>query len=128
MIFTLRQILLLVIALAGAALSTGTGVQGFDFNPGGGVSNRLITPNADGFNDNVVFTFANPRDSRVDGTIFDIKGKEVASMVAGPPANFPNETLLWDGKSNGQPVANGVYIYQLFSEDTVHTGTLVVIK
>jgi len=98
-------------------------VSGFTFNSAG-ISNRFITPNGDGKNDVVVFTFDNPRDSTVSGKIYDLKGAEVAGMEPGPLAN----TLVWDGKSGGRPVPGGVYIYQIQAEGQVHNGTVVVIN
>lgn len=88
-----------------------------------GVSNRMITPNDDGKNDNVVFTFDNPNNSSVTGRIYDLKGAAVADMVQ----IAPNQ-LRWDGKAGGQAVPGGVYIYQLQGEGQVYNGTVVVIK
>ena len=98
--------------------------DGFQFAPDTGVSNRVLTPNGDGLNDNVVFTFDNPRDSNVSGEIFDIHGAKVADLTQGPMVN----TLLWDGKAEGTPVPSGVYIYQLRSENRIFNGTLVVVR
>ena len=97
---------------------------GFNFNMAG-VSNRFVTPNGDKKNDNVVFTFDNPRDSAVSAKILDLRGRVVAAnLPAGPQGN----TLLWDGTAGGRPVAGGVYIYQISAEGKTFTGTLVVIK
>ncbi len=98
-------------------------VQAFSFDTAG-ISNRLITPNGDGKNDAVVFTFDNPRDSSVTGKILDLKGARVADMSAGPVSN----SLMWDGRSQGNVVASGVYIYQLEAEGKILNGTVAVIK
>lgn len=98
-------------------------VNEFTFNPAG-VSNRQVTPNGDGKNDNVVFTFNNPRASSVTGRILDVKGRVVAEMLPGPMS----DSLLWDGKGRGHEVPGGVYIYQIESEGKVHSGTVIVIK
>ncbi len=90
-----------------------------------GLSNRMITPNGDGKNDNVVFTFANPQVSAVKGKIFDLSGKYVADMV--PGTGFV-DTLVWDARSNGVIVPGGVYIYEITSEGKTFNGTIVVIK
>ena len=103
-------------------------VRSFSFDPSSGISNRLLTPNGDLKNDAVIFTFSNPRDSAVSGSVFDMMGAEVESMSDGPALAFPLKTLMWDGKSNGKAVKGGVYIYQIRSEDTLHTGTVVVIS
>lgn len=98
--------------------------QAFNFNQAG-VSNRLVTPNGDGKNDAVVFTFDNPRDSEVNVRILDVKGRTVAgSLPAGPVSN----SKTWDGTAGGRPVPGGVYIYQIESEGKTFTGTIVIIR
>ncbi|MBI4377297.1 MAG: gliding motility-associated C-terminal domain-containing protein, partial [Elusimicrobia bacterium] len=101
-------------------------VGSFVFNPAG-LTNRMLTPNGDGKNDTVVFTFDNPRFSEVTGKIFDVKGAFVASMYHDPTLDS-NTTLVWDGKSNGAVVPGGVYIYQIEAEGRNYTGTVVVVK
>ena len=96
----------------------------FEFDMGG-VSNKAITPNGDGLNDTVVFTFDNPKDSGITGKIFDIRGRFVADMRPGPIAGA---TLLWDGKAGGAAVPRGVYIYQIQAEGKTFNGSVVVIR
>ena len=97
---------------------------GFAFNMAG-VSNRFITPNGDRRNDNVVFTFDNPRDSAVTIKIFDMRGHQVVgSLPPGPVSN----SLMWDGTVGGRPAAGGVYIYQISAEGQSFSGTVVIIK
>lgn len=101
---------------------------GFTFDSGSGLSNRMITPNGDRLNDFIVFTFGNPRDSAVTGTIYDIKGTRIAGMSTGPTVARPNGTLQWDGKANGRAVDTGLYVYVIEAEDKVYNGLVVVIK
>lgn len=91
----------------------------------GGVSNRALTPNGDGLNDTVVFTFDNPKDSAFTGKVFDLRGRFVSEMRAGPVFG---SSLLWDGKSSGTVVPRGVYMYQIQSEGKTFNGTVVVIR
>lgn len=98
--------------------------QGFSFDVSG-VSNRALTPNGDGLNDTVVFTFDNPRDSAFSGRIFDLRGRYVSGMSPGPVAGA---SLLWDAKSNGRVVPRGVYIYEIRAEGRTFRGTVVVIR
>ncbi len=96
----------------------------FNFNQAG-VSNRLVTPNGDGKNDTVVFTYDNPRDSEVRVRLLDIRGKEVVgSLPAGPVSN----SKQWDGTAGGRAVPGGVYIYQVEGEGRTFTGTIVIIR
>ena len=98
---------------------------GFAFNVAG-VSNRYLTPNGDGKNDNVVFTFDNPKGSAVTAKILDVGGRVVAASL--PPGPVVGESLLWDGTSGGRSVPGGVYIYQIQAEGQTYSGTLVIIK
>ncbi|MFA6317807.1 MAG: gliding motility-associated C-terminal domain-containing protein [Elusimicrobiota bacterium] len=98
--------------------------MGFNFDVSG-VSNKVITPNSDGFNDTVVFVFDNPKDSGFSGKVFDSRGAWVSDLKPGPLAR---NSLLWDGKSNGQVVSKGVYIYQIKAEDKTYNGTVVVVR
>lgn len=96
----------------------------FNFDQAG-VSNRLVTPNGDGKNDAVVFTFDNPRDSAVSVRILDIRGRLVLSdLPQGPVSN----SRRWDGSAGGRTVPGGAYIYQIESEGRVYTGTIVIIR
>jgi hypothetical protein len=99
-------------------------VASFSFNLAG-LSNRFVTPNGDGKNDTVVFTFDNPHDARITGRVLDLRGRVVASDLGpGPVQN----SLQWDGTSNGRGVPGGVYIYQLDGEGQSFTGTIVILK
>lgn len=98
---------------------------GFNFDAGTGLSGRLVTPNGDGANDAVLFSFSNPFDSAVALRILDITGSEVASTAAAPGQN----QLQWNGRGpSGDPVRSGIYIYQIESEGKVFSGTVVVAR
>lgn len=96
----------------------------FLFNPAG-ISNRFLTPNGDGKNDDVVFTFDNPRDSAVTGKIIDLHGRVIVGSL--PPGPISN-SLIWDGTAGGRVVPGGVYIYQIQAEGHTFNGTIVVIR
>jgi len=96
----------------------------FDFDIAG-ISNKIITPNGDGLNDTVIFVFNNPKDSAVEGKIFDIRGAFVADMKPSPAVA---ESLMWDGMSGGRVVSGGVYIYQIRADDKTFNGTVVVVR
>lgn len=89
------------------------------------VSNKFITPNGDGLNDTVVFTFDNPKDSAFSGRIYDLHGALVSDMAPGPVAG---SSLMWDGRAAGRVVPRGVYVYQIKAEGKTFNGTVVVIR
>lgn len=97
---------------------------GFAFNQAG-VSNRRLTPNGDGRNDNAVFTYDNPRDAAVTIRILDLRGKLVVSDL--PPGPISN-SKVWDASAGGRTVPGGIYIYQVESEGRVYSGTIVIVK
>lgn len=90
-----------------------------------GISNRAITPNGDGLNDTVVFTFDNSHDSAFSGRVYDVRGRYVSDMAPGPVAGA---SLSWDAKSGGRVVPHGVYIYEIRAEGKTFDGTVVVIR
>jgi hypothetical protein len=90
------------------------------------VSNRILTPNGDGRNDNVVVQFENPQFSEVTGRVFDMKGHLVSAMEA--VSSAPNTTLRWNGRGDAGVVAAGVYIYVIESEGRLYKGAVLVVK
>lgn len=89
------------------------------------ISGRTITPNGDGLNDIVIFTYdPGPTREAVVGRIFDIMGSFVADMTSG---QVPN-TLIWNGRSNGRVVGSGAYVYRIEGGGKTYTGTIVVAR
>jgi hypothetical protein len=106
--------------------------SGFTF---AGVSNRFITPNGDGRNDNVAFKYSNPFDSAGTVKIYNLRGHLLATIpiTAGgntdctspaPGSGCP----IWDGRASGQIVSSGVYIYVVSAESVIYSGAVVVIR
>jgi hypothetical protein len=90
--------------------------------------NRLVTPNGDGYNDTFIFRCYNPRDAAVDTKIFDLSGRNIASMTlksSGTSDFF--YTFEWNPNSGGH-WPGGVYLYQVRVENKVYKGTIVVIR
>src|SRR3989338_1190632 len=76
-----------------------------------GVFPRIFTPNSDGFNDKAVFHFTNPELLPVGGSVYDIPGSKVASLL---PGNDPDTLLTWDGRdSGGRVVPGGIYFFKI---------------
>lgn len=115
-------LLLPLSALCGwlAAQAAGLVPQALTFS---GASNRILTPNGDGKNDNVAFQFDNPQFSDVKVKIYDLKGGLVAEL--GPTTGG---MLVWDGKSNGRTVGGGGYIYIVEGEGRLFRGAVLVVR
>jgi hypothetical protein len=128
-----RSFLLIVGLLTGLSAGAGVRVSAFSFS---GVSNRFITPNGDGRNDNVAFSFANPADSAGSVKIYDLRGHLLTTIPINsggslfcPTGDSVNSGCpMWDGRVNGSAVSSGVYIYVVAVENVVASGALVVIR
>jgi hypothetical protein len=89
------------------------------------LASRVITPNGDGLNDTLIFTYdPGPRNVVPAGKIFDMRGAYVADMA---PGLVPN-TLTWNGFMNGLPVRSGAYVYRITGDGKTFTGTIVVAR
>jgi hypothetical protein len=89
------------------------------------VSGRVVTPNGDGLNDFIIFSYdPGPRSISARGRIYDMTGAFVADMV---PGLVPN-TVVWDGKMNGRSASSGVYVYKIEGDGKTYTGTVVVAR
>lgn len=89
------------------------------------ISGRVLTPNGDGLNDVIIFTYdPGPNRESVTGRIYDVMGQYVAEMTAG---QVPN-TLVWDARSNGRVVGSGAYVYRISGGGKSYTGTVVVAR
>ena len=77
------------------------------------VDSSIITPNGDGTNDELAFTYVlihlvEPVDTQV--AIYDLSGRRVRNLVS-EPVVAGRYTLFWDGKDNGgQRLPPGTYL------------------
>ncbi len=94
---------------------------------------KIFTPKSE-FMNFIEFKYHNPKEGRVTGKIYDLRGAYVASMESGNTGSIGDESgsLIWAGRdSNGSYVSGGVYIYQIEisgAEDKVINGTVVVAR
>lgn len=85
---------------------------------------KVVTPNADGVNDELNMTFENPLSEKAEGDIFDITGFRVGRMTS-----KTDSWSAWDGKDDGgRSVPAGIYVYQLKVGSAVKNGTVVVAR
>ena len=75
------------------------------------------------FNPATTISYSIPKNSIVDLKVFDVSGKEVATLENGERASGTYQ-VTFDGKL----LASGVYYYRLVADDFVSTKKLVLIK
>ncbi len=95
----------------------------------GQVSPRIFTPNDDGVNDEVNFTFPNPDREKMSqwGRIYDIQGRRICDLIL----DVTNEEIksAWGGVNlAGEVVRSGIYIYQIKTSTKVFNGTVILAK
>lgn len=89
----------------------------------------LFTPNGDGFNDRVYLVLENTDNAVLDGHIYDLRGRRVATLGV-PSANANvDTTFAWDGRSmDGSVVPGGLYVYRVDGGGQTFTGILSVAR
>lgn len=91
--------------------------------PGSSVSFRLSNyPNP--FNPSTKIRFAFDRPTKVTLKIFDLSGREVATLIDNREYGSGEYTLEWDGSE----CAAGIYLYQLRTDRQVFTRKMVLLK
>ena len=80
------------------------------------------------FNPTTKITYAVPFDGKVEIKIYDIMGREVATLVRGDHmAGY--YTIEWDGRNHyGLPVSSGMYIYRMMSGGFVDVKKMMMLK
>lgn len=74
------------------------------------------------FNPETAIEYQLPRASKVEITIFNLRGQKVATLVKGHHAAGTHKTI-WNGTdASGRRVASGVYLYQLQVADPASGG------
>ena len=80
------------------------------------------------FNTNTHIRYHVPKKSEVNLKIFDIRGREIVSLVGAQ--QLPGYKVVeWDGKDEtGQPVSSGVYIVMLQTPDILKAEKMLLIR
>ena len=80
------------------------------------------------FNPITTINYDLPKDAYVNLIIYDILGREVANL-AGKKMLAGYQTITWNTRNNeGNPVAAGIYFYQIQTRDFVKTKKMVLLK
>jgi hypothetical protein len=80
------------------------------------------------FNPTTTIRFALPRESKVTLKVYNLLGAEITTLVdESRGAGF--HIAVWDGRDqNGQPVASGIYLYQLIGDGVRLTQKMLMLK
>ena len=66
------------------------------------------------FNPTTNIVFQLPKESRVKLTVYDIRGREVRTLINNNTYAAGRHTVVWDAKNKfGRNVASGTYIYRI---------------
>ncbi len=80
------------------------------------------------FNPTTVIRYQLPVISEVQLTVYDLMGRVVRELVSGK-INAGTHSIIWNGTdAHGQPVASGMYLYQLKTDNFMKTKKLVLLK
>jgi predicted alpha/beta superfamily hydrolase len=80
------------------------------------------------FNRQTTLSFDLPDPADVELTVYDVTGRRVRELIAGPLPAGPQEAT-WDGRDeNGIRVATGIYLYRVQVGDSVQQGRMVLLR
>ena len=80
------------------------------------------------FRESTAFRFALAAGAPVSLTIFDVRGRRVASRDAGTLGSGPH-AIAWDGSDDsGEPLSAGLYLYRIAAGERSETGKLLRLR
>ena len=80
------------------------------------------------FNPTTIIAFKLPNDAQVTVRVFDIRGREVRSLLDGVRYTAGSHDVTWDGRDDrGLALSSGLYVYHLHAgEETVRSRMLLL--
>ena len=95
---------------------------------GPSLSGQLFQNYPNPFNPTTIIRFVVPGTDPVHLAVFDVKGRQVRTLVSGGVSPGPHE-VQWDGTNDhGAGVSSGVYFYRIVSGNWYQTKKMVLIK
>jgi hypothetical protein len=85
---------------------------------------RLMQNYPNPFNPTTTIEFQLAIESNVSLKIFDLLGREVASLINNETMSAGSYTMLW----NATYMASGVYYYQLLTDSFIETRKLILLR
>jgi hypothetical protein len=112
-------------------------VEGWESpNPASAVTDKMVTVNTfqleqnypNPFNPNTTISFTLPRAEMTRLVIYNLKGQIVRLLIEARFASGQHQ-VSWNGLDEfGQPVASGIYLYQLIAGKTIVNRRMVLMK
>ncbi len=88
----------------------------------------LVSAYPNPFNPEIEIRFTLHRDTDVELTIFNLRGRQIATLIDGRilPGSY---SVVWDGKNiQGQKVSSGIYLYRLKSAHSIVQNRIMFLK
>ncbi len=80
------------------------------------------------FNPTTTISFSIPKDSKVELSIYNIKGQKVKQLIS-DQLSTGQHSVVWDGRDeNNKPVGSGIYFYKLKVGDFKRVKKMVLMK
>ncbi len=90
------------------------------------LSTNPITPNGDGFNDEVMFYYPKPLSNQVELCIYDLGGRQMFCRSI-PPGDI--QDMKWNGTRNSKKLPAGTYLYTIKNKDgMLCSGTITIAR
>jgi hypothetical protein len=80
------------------------------------------------FNPETVIEFALPRSDYVKLSVFDVLGRDVATLVNGPLAAGEHRVTWRGGMESGVSAASGIYFYRLQTSQSLSTRKMILLR
>ena len=80
------------------------------------------------FNPETTISFSIPKDSKVELSIYNIKGQKVKTLAK---SDFEKgiHQVIWDGKDNtGKSVSSGIYFYKMETDNYSEMKKAILLK
>ena len=92
------------------------------------ISNIQLSNYPNPFNPTTTISFSIPTESKVDLSIYNIKGQKIKTLLS-EQFSAGQHSVMWDGKdSNDKQVSSGIFLYKLKTGDFQQTKKMMLIK
>jgi len=92
----------------------------------GSIQLHQNTPNP--FNPTTTISFSIPNESKVDLSIYNIKGQKIKQLIS-DQLSAGQHSVVWNGKDdNGKSVSSGIYFYKLKTANFEKTKKMILMK